>query len=413
MNFTFFVSRRYLFSRKSHSAINIVTGISVVCVAVVTTALIIILSAMNGLSNLVESLYNSFHADVQITAVKGKTFILDSADVVALKKIPGVAWYTEIVDENVLVESDDRQLIVTMRGVEDEYVKDTKFDTTVLQGKYNLHPGGKKSHAVGAVVGGEIGSRLGLNELDEVDIFVPKRDRNLTADFSNMDEDPFNKEQVVVSGLYTVSSDFDGKYVILPIAEARNLMEYTKECTSSEMGIKPEANKEEVLAAVKKIIGPKYLVQNRYEQNELLFSTLKSEKVWTFLILLFILFIATFNTIGSLTLLIIEKKKDIGVLWSMGAELSTIRKIFFSEGLLISITGTVAGSILGLGLCFLQQKFGFVHLSPGFVVDVYPVSVKFMDILLIIGSVTAIGLLAAWYPVRIYTKKFQTIKFNG
>ncbi len=409
MNLTFFVARRYLFSRKSHNAINIVTGISVACVAVVTAALIIILSAMNGLSDLVESLYNSFHADVRITAVKGKTFVLDSADVAALRKIPGVAWYTEIVDENALVESDERQLIITMRGVSDDYVKHTRFDTTVDQGVYDLHPQGR----TGAVVGQEIGARLNLGELSPLNLYVPKRDRNLTIDFSNLDEDPFNKDLVFVSGLYSVSSDFDGKYVILPISEVRMLMDYTNESTSVELGVQPGADPDEIITQVRELLGPGFLVQNRYEQNEVLFQTLKSEKVWTFLILLFILFIATFNTIGSLTLLIIEKKKDIGVLWSMGADPGVIRRIFFTEGLLISITGTLIGLILGLGVCFLQQKFGFVHLAEGFVVDVYPVVMNARDIFLIIGAVMAIGLLAAWYPVRVYTKRYQTIKFNG
>ncbi len=408
MNFTFFVSRRYLFSRKSHNAINIVTGISVACVAVVTAALIIILSAMNGLSDLVESLYSSFHADVRITATKGKTFILDSADVVAMKKIPGVAWYTELVDESVLVTNDDRHLPVTMRGVSEDYAKLTGFDTTVHQGTYNLNPNGR----TGAVVGQEIGTRLNLGELSPLNLYVPKRDRNLTVDFNNMEE-PFNKDMVFVSGLYSVSSDFDGKFVILPIDKVRSLMEYTKESTSAELGVTKDADIEMIIAEVKKIVGDKYVVQNRYQQNEVLFSTLKSEKVWTFIILLFILVIATFNTIGSLTLLIIEKKKDIGVLWSMGADPSMIRRIFFSEGLLISVTGTLAGSFIGLVFCFLQQHFGFIHLSEGFVVDAYPINVKLNDILLIIGSVTAIGLLAAWYPVRIYTKRYQTIKFNG
>jgi ABC-type lipoprotein release transport system permease subunit len=409
MNFTFFVSRRYLFSRKSHNAINIVTGISVACVAVVTAALIIILSAMNGLSDLVESLYNSFHADVRITAVKGKTFILDSADVVAMKKIPGVAWYTEIVDENVLIENEDRQSIVIMRGVSKDYAKITGFDSTVHQGTYDLYPQGR----TGAVVGQEIATRLNLGELSPLSLYVPKRDRSLSIDFSNMDEEPFNKDVVYVSGLYSVSSDFDGKFVILPIEKVRALMEYTNECSSAEIGVQKGADVEEIIASVKKIVGDKYAVQNRYEQNEVLFSTLKSEKVWTFIILLFILVIATFNTIGSLTLLIIEKKKDIGVLWSMGADASVIRRIFFSEGLLISITGTVVGSIIGLAFCFLQQSFGFIHLSEGFVVDAYPVNVRLNDVLLIIGCVTGIGLLAAWYPVRVYTKRYQTIKFNG
>ena len=379
------------------------------CVAVVTAALIIILSAMNGLTDLVKTLYNSFHPEIRITAVKGKTFILDSTDVIAIKKLTNVVWYNEIVDENVLVENEDRQLKVTMRGVSDDYVKDTRFDTTVRQGNYDLHPNGR----TGAVVGSEIGARLNLGELSPLSIYVPKRDRSLSIDFDNLDENPFNKDLVYVSGLYSVSSDFDGKYVILPIDKVRELMDYTKESTSAEIGVKTGTDPDEVVEQVQEILGTKYLVQNRYSQNELLFNTLKSEKVWTFMILLFILLIATFNTIGSLTLLIIEKKKDIGVLWSMGADTTILRRIFFTEGLLISVTGTLIGSLLGLGLCFLQQRFGFIQLTPGFVIEAYPIRVALKDILLIIASVTAIGLLAAWYPVQVYTKKYQTIKFNG
>lgn len=379
------------------------------CVAVVTAALIIILSAMNGLTDLVKTLYNSFHPEIRITAVKGKTFILDSSDVIAIKKLTNVVWYNEIVDENVLVENEDRQLKVTMRGVSDDYVKDTRFDTTVRQGNYDLHPNGR----TGAVVGSEIGARLNLGELSPLNIYVPKRDRSLSIDFDNLDENPFNKDLVYVSGLYSVSSDFDGKYVILPIDKVRELMDYTKESTSAEIGVKTGTDPDEVVEQVQEILGTKYLVQNRYSQNELLFNTLKSEKVWTFMILLFILLIATFNTIGSLTLLIIEKKKDIGVLWSMGADTTILRRIFFTEGLLISVTGTLIGSLLGLGLCFLQQRFGFIQLTPGFVIEAYPIRVALKDILLIIASVTAIGLLAAWYPVQVYTKKYQTIKFNG
>jgi ABC-type lipoprotein release transport system permease subunit len=409
VNLPFFIARRYLFSRKSHNAINIVTGISVACVAVVTAALIIILSAMNGLSDLVETLYNTFHADVRITPVKGKVFTLDSNQVEAIKKIPGVAWYTEIVDENVLVENEDRQLIVTMRGVSDDYAKYTRFDTVVKQGEYDLHPHGQ----TGAVAGQEIGARLNLGDLSPIDLYVPKRDRNLSVDFNNIDEEPFNKHLAYVTGLYSVSSDFDGKYILLPISEVRELMNYTREMSSAELGLKPGANSGEVLKQLKAIAGPALLVQNRYQQNELLFSTLKSEKAWTFLILLFVLFIATFNTIGSLTLLIIEKKKDIGVLWSMGADQRVVRTIFFTEGLLISVTGTLIGAGLGVLLCFLQQKFGFIRFSEGFVVDTYPIAMHTNDLLLIIGAVTAIGLLAAWYPVRVYTKRYQTIHFNG
>ncbi|MBI3509397.1 MAG: ABC transporter permease [Bacteroidetes bacterium] len=412
MNLPFYISRRYLFSKKSHNAINIVTGISVACVAVVTAALIIILSAMNGLSDLVESLYNTFHADVRITSVKGKTMVLDSLQIGELKKIPGVAWYEEIVDENVLVENDNRQLIVTMRGVSETFAKNTRFDTTIhrRQGRYDLHPLGGE---IGTVVGQEIASRLDLGKYSILTIYVPKRDRNLTVDLSNLGDQIFNDTMARVTGNYSVSSDFDGKYIFLPINVVRGLIDYKKESTSVELGLKKDADAEKVLAAVKKVVGSKYLVQNRYQQNEILFETLKSEKAWTFIILLFVLLIATFNTIGSLTLLIIEKKKDIGILWSMGTDIGMIRRIFFVEGLLISITGTVAGAFLGWLLVFLQRHFGFIHFSKGFVVDIYPVVLHYKDLFLIILSVTAIGLVAAWYPVRVYTKKYQSVKFSG
>lgn len=409
MKFPFFVARRYLFSKKSSNAVNIVTRISLGCVSVVTCALVIILSAMNGLSGLVESLYNSFHADIRITAEKGKVFVIDSAKADAIKNLAGIDWYTEIVDENGLVEANDKQVIVTIRGVEDQYTKYTRFDTAVKVGQFDLHPNG----LTGAIAGQEIGARLDLHEQSQLMVYVPKRDRNLVVDITNLEDEPFNKRLSFVSGLYFVSSDFDGKYVFLPMKEVRELLEYTNESTSVELGTAEGQNPEEIVAAVQNILGPGFKVETRYQQNEVLYKTLKSEKMWTFLILVFILVIATFNTIGSLTLLIIEKKKDIGILWSMGADRKVIRRIFFTEGLLISLAGTVSGIVFGLLFCWLQKQFGLIRFGEGFVVSWYPVSVELMDLVYIVIAVTAIGLLAAWYPVNVFTRKYQTIKFSG
>jgi ABC-type lipoprotein release transport system permease subunit len=406
MNSIFFIARRYLFSKKSHNAINIVTTISVVCVTVVTAALIIIMSAMNGLSNLVESLYNSFHADIRITPAAGKTFISDSSQVAQIKKIPGVAYYTEILDENGLTENADRQMIVTLRGVGDDYAKNNGFDTVVRDGNFELKPHGR----TGAVVGMEIGAKLQLNALSPLHIYVPKRDRNLAVDLNNLDEEPFNKDLALVTGIYAVSSDFDGKYVIMPIEKVRELMAYTKESSSAEIGLAANIKADDVIASISAILGPSFKVEGRYEQNKLLYQTLKSEKLWTFFILLFILTIATFNTIGSLTLLIIEKKKDIGILWSMGASRKFIQRIFFTEGIYISLFGLLIGTILGIAICYAQDQFGLIRFSEGFVVDAYPVQVKLTDILLISGAVMLIGILAALYPVRVYTRKYQQVK---
>lgn len=409
MNLSFFVARRYLFSRKSSNAVNIVTRISLACVCVVTAALVIILSAMNGLTGLVESLYNNFHSDIRITAEKGKVFHSDPEKVKRIKQIPGVAWYTEIIDEDGLVESNDRQMNVVIRGVSDDYARYTRFDTVVREGTFELHPNGM----TGAVAGQEIGSVLALSELSQIKIYVPKRDRNLVVDMNNMDEKPFNEDIAFLSGLYFVSSDFDGKYIFLPSETVRGLLEYTDECTSAEIGIKNGFDEAEVIRQVKEVTGNGYKVQSRYEQNEVLYKTLKSEKMWTFFILIFVLVIATFNTIGSITLLIIEKKKDIGILWGMGAGEKLIRRIFFTEGVLISVAGTVAGIALGLLLCWLQKTFGLLRFGEGFVVSFYPVDVQLTDLLYIVLAVTAIGILAAWYPVNVFTRKYQQIKLNN
>ena len=409
MNVSLFIARRYLFSRKSHNAINLVTWISVSCVAVVTAALIIILSAMNGLTGLVESLYNSFHPDVRITPESGKTFSLSEQQLKQLRSIPGVAWYNEIVEENALAECEGRQMIVTLRGVNDDYAKNCRFDTVVREGSFDLHPQGY----TGAIPGREISARLGLGFMSPLKVYMPRRDRSLAVDINSIDESPFRDDLFFVSGFYAVSNDFDGKYVIVPIANVRKLLDYSNECTSAEIGLKPGVNSEAVIQQIALITGKDLKLENRYQQNEILFRTLQSEKLWTSIILLFILSIAMFNTIGSLTLLIIEKKKDIGVLWSMGVDNRTLRRIFFTEGFLISTAGVIAGLVLGLLVVILQDQFGLVKFDEGFVVDSYPVDVRLSDILLIAASVTGIGLIAAWYPVRVYTKRFQTIRFNG
>jgi lipoprotein-releasing system permease protein len=408
VKFPFFIARRYLFSKKSSNAVNIVTRISLACVCVVTCALVIILSAMNGLSGLVESLYNSFHADIRISPEKGKTFVIDSVKAQTIKDLTGVNWYMEIVEENGLIKSNEKQVFVMLRGVENDYAQHTRFDTTVKVGQFDLHPNGQ----TGVIAGQEIGTKLDLGEMSDVTIFVPKRDRNLLVDLNNLDDEPFNKRMAFCSGLYFVSSDFDGKYVILPIDVVRDLLDYTNESTSIELGLSPDSDPDRMVEQVKNILGPGFKVESRFQQNEILYKTLKSEKMWTFLILIFVLVIATFNTIGSLTLLIIEKKKDIGILWSMGADRKIIRRIFFIEGLLISLAGTVSGIVLGLLFCFLQKQFGLIRFGEGFVVSWYPVTVEAMDLVYIVLSVTAIGLLAAWYPVNVFTRKFQQIKIG-
>jgi len=369
----------------------------VVGIAIGTMALIVVLSAFNGLSDLVQSLYNSFDADIEITVKQGKTFSLDSVEIQSLKKISDVAFYTEIMEGNALLKFNDKQCIATIKGVSKDFAKMNSFDSLVNEGKFDL---AKNNIVIGKGI-----SYILQNGPDDVftpiSVYAPKRGNISTFDA----EGGLNELKVFPSGTFSINDEFDYKYVIMNIDKARELFDYTNEVTSIELGLKKDADNEKVQEQIKSFLGEKYEIKNRQQQNALLYKTLKSEKLWTFIILVFILIIATFNVIGSLTMLIIEKKKDITILHDMGADIQLIRKIFLMEGLLITIIGAALGLILGTFVCWLQVKFSLVRFTEGYVVDAYPIKLEITDFLLISGVVLLIGFFAAWYPVRVFTKK--------
>ena len=404
MNLSLFIAKRYLISKKSHNAINIITFISIAGVCIGTMALIIILSAFNGISDLVFGLYNTFDPDIKITPTEGKTFLPDSVAFGKIKKLDGVAYYTEVLQENALLKFDDKQVIATIKGVSDDFVKMTRLDTVIREGQFLL-----QSDSVNyAVLGYGIARRLNLSMTDfmhPLEIYVPKRGNKSYLN----PEDAFTIRSVEVSGIFSLNDDFDFKYSIIPLSLARNLLDRKNELSAVEIGLKAGVDKEKIKNEIENILDHVswYDIKTRYEQNEVLFKTINSEKWWTFLILAFILVIATFNVIGSLTMLIIEKKKDIQTLMFLGADKNLIRKIFMREGLMITITGAISGLLLGLLLCWIQMKFKLVPFSEGFIVDSYPVKIIPMDLVLVFACVMLIGFFAAWYPVRIFTKKFN------
>ncbi|HEX8516655.1 MAG TPA: FtsX-like permease family protein [Bacteroidia bacterium] len=401
MNFPFFIAKRYLVSKKSHNAINIISGISVAGVAIGTMALIIVLSAFNGLSDLVESLYNSFDPDIHISIKQGKTFNASAPELSELKKIKGISFYTEVAEGNALLKFNDKQCVATIKGVEETFGKESGFDSLVISGKFDI----SANHIV---IGKGIGYVLqnGADDIfSPISVYAPKR--GITGSSLNP-EDGLNEMKVYTAGEFSINDDFDYKYVIMNIAKARELLDYNNEVTSIELGIAKDANAGKIQEEIRKLLGDKYLVKNREQQNELLYKTLRSEKLWTFIILVFILVIATFNVIGSLTMLIIEKKKDITILHNMGADLQLIRKIFLVEGMLITFTGAAAGIFLGTLICWLQRTFSLVKFDEGYVIEAYPISFHTMDFIMVITAVTLIGFFAAWYPVRVFTKKHLT-----
>lgn len=397
MNFPFFIAKRYLISKKSHNAINIISGVSVAGVCIGTMALIIVLSAFNGLSDLVQSLYNSFDADIEITVKKGKTFDPTTAKFQSLKKINGIAFYSEIVEGNALLKYNEKQCVATIKGVSSDFVKMSKFDTLVREGRFNLE---KNNIVIGKGVGNIL--QTGPDDAySAISIYAPKRGKISSYDA----EGGLNELKAYAAGAFSINDEFDYSYVIMDITKARQLFDYTNEVTSIEISLKPGADEEAVQEQIAAIFGNAYEIKDRRQQNAMLYKTLRSEKLWVFIILVFILIIATFNVIGSLTMLIIEKKKDITILHNMGADSKLIRKIFLVEGMLITLIGAGLGMILGTFVCWLQITFSLIRFNEGYVVDAYPIKMEAADFAMILGVVLLIGFFAAWYPVRVFTKK--------
>jgi len=360
-------------------------------------ALVIVLSAFNGLSGLVQSLYNSFDPTIAITATQGKTFDPNRLEFQSLKKVNGIAYYTEVVEGNALLKHLDKQCIATIKGVSDQFEKMSGFDTLVSEGRFSLN-----NNSI--ILGNGISYKLqtGPNDLSSpISVYAPKRGKTNSLN----PEDGLNELKMYPAGTFTINDEFDEKYALMNIDKARELLDYTNEVTAIELSLKPGINIDQIQTEISKIVGEKYEVKNREEQNAILYKTFKSEKLWTFIILLFILIIATFNVIGSLTMLIIEKKKDITILHNMGADISLIRKIFLVEGLLITFIGAALGLTLGITLCWLQMKFEIIKLTEGYVVNAYPVKVLATDMVSVLAAVLLIGFFAAWYPVRVFTKK--------
>lgn len=404
MNLPLHIARRYMVSKKSHNIINVISGISVMGITVGTIALIVVLSVFNGFESLVSSLYNSFNPDIEITVIKGKTFTLEDVQADRIRELPGVAHLTEVVEENALMKNANRQFIGRMKGVSEEFNLMTQIDSAIIDGDFILQRGDMACAVFGAGVSYHLGVVPNLID-DPVELFVPSR----SADFKPGLEQPFNRGFVSPTGVFSIQQDFDVSIVLVPIWFARDLLEYTNEITALEVGLHEGAKVDELKGSIEAITGNGFAVKDRYEQEELLYKIMNSEKWIIFLILAFILMIATFNVIGSLSMLIIDKQKDIAVLHSMGANYSLIRRIFLFEGLLISLTGALSGLIIGGLLCWIQQEFGIIKLGQGggsFIIDAYPVVVRGIDFIYVFLTVFIIAYFAAWLPVRRISKQY-------
>jgi lipoprotein-releasing system permease protein len=402
LNFPFYIARRYVFAKKSHNAINIIAKISVGGISVGTIAFIIVLSVFNGFDSVVRGLFNSFYADLEIVPKIGKTFVFDPDTLQNIKSIQGVDKIAEIVEENALILYDDRQTAATVRGVGENYDEVTGIDTMIWEGEYKLW----EQSTPFAVIGRGIKYLLNI-ELDffeNLHIIVPRRTESITFDPNRA----LNIKFIRPSGFFASQPEIEIKYILVPIDFARTLFGYTKEVSALEIKIKPGEKVNKVQKKIQQALGNRLQVKNRTQQNELLYKTMRSEKWAIFFILVFVLLVASFNVVGTLTMLIIEKRKDIQVLRYLGSDMKNVKKVFLLEGLIISFLGALTGLIIGSAICIVQQKFGIIKLqgAESFVIDAYPVKIMIKDILLVLITITAIGFFASWYPIRFITRKY-------
>ncbi|MEG1587075.1 MAG: FtsX-like permease family protein [Bacteroidales bacterium] len=406
MNLPFLLARRYLIAKKSHNAINIISWVSVCGVAVITMALICTLSVYNGFQDLISTLYSTFDAELKIEPVKGKTFHADDSLFTVIRQMPEISVFGEVLEENVLVGYGDRQIPATVKGVERNFRELTDIDKIILNGEFILND----SVVDYATVGVGLASQLGVNAgfVRPLDIYVPRRKGRINM--SNPTES-FNQGQLFVGGVFGVNqAHYDDQMLLAPLDFARDLFESEGLVSSVELKLKQNTDQAAFQAKLQKMLGTEYRVRNRMQQQEESFRIMQIEKWMTFLMLSFILMIASFNVVGSLSMLIVDKQADIRTLRNLGADNSLIKKVFIIEGCLISGAGAVTGIVLGSVLCWVQEHFGVLRLggsSGMFIVDAYPVKQLFSDSLWVVLVVSLLGLLAAIYPAQTMIKKYD------
>lgn len=398
MNLPFFFAWRYLFAKKSHNVINIISAISAVGMAIGTAALIIVLSIYNGFDSLVKSMLNDFDPDILITPAEGKTFVPEG---------PAYDWiYGQeivknmccVITENVFVNYDGRQGMVTAKGADWVYEEESPLREHIRTGEFALHRGDVPL----AVVGSGIAYRMGVNPrfLSPLELYFPARDRNFSLTNPMASIETVN---VWPSGIFAINSEIDDRYIIVPIEVMKELLGYGDEVSGVELRLRDgyrQKDAEKLKAGISERLGPDYKVSDRFEQNKSLYKMMKYEKLSIFTILVFIVIIIASNIFGSLSMLIIEKRRDIGILESMGMKESTVRQVFVLEGWMISLLGLGAGLVTGIGFSLLQQHFGIIKMPGNFIVQAYPVILSVRDVIITAVSVAAVGWVIARLPVR-------------
>ncbi len=380
--------------------INIITLISVIVIAFVTMAMITILSVFNGIDELVDDLYSSFDADIIISPARGKVMANDSISIKDIEGLATVKSVNEIVEENVLLTFGDQQRIATLKGVPTGYMAQKNMRKNIIEGSDVLADEESEWAVLGYGIKQDLDAELFSQGMRPLVVYAPQRGKKI----SRHKERAFRSEPIMVGGTFSINVEYDSKYVLSSLLFARDMLDYRNEYNYLEVelkdGLEPEQTKQAIMAQ----LGDKFKVVTRADKNAMIYKANESERLVTILILSFIIVIAIFNILASLTMLILDKRKDIGTLHSMGATEGVIRKIFFLEGVMISASGTVIGLTLGFIFSYIQQHYGIIRLQGG-IVDYYPVVINLKDFFLVAGIVVGIALMFSWFPVKLLTKR--------
>ena len=404
MKTAFYIARRYLISKKSVNVINIISGVSISGVTIGTFALVVILSFFNGLDFSIKSLFSAFDPNIKITnTIKGKSFELNDINIESIKKIAGVSTVTPVVEEEAFLMYGNRQYFATIKGVPTNYNEISRLDSSsITSGQFLL----EANHIPYALVGQGVAYYLsvGLTFNEPIHIYTLKKGTKGRPTLENT----FNHSTIYASGIFANQQEIDSKYILVPISFAQELFQMNSRISAIEIELTKGTSEDDIKAEISRMLGNNFAVKTQFEQHELFYRVMQSEKWAIFFILAFILIIASFNILGSLSMLILDKKADIAILQSMGANQKLIRTIFLFEGWMISLTGAFLGIILGVIICWIQMTYGILKIpnEGSFIFSAYPVQIRFADLFVIFLLVTGIGFLAAWYPIRFISGKY-------
>lgn len=397
MRFALQIARRYLFAKKSTNAINLIAIISALGMMFITAALVLILSVFNGFEDLVISLYDNFNPDVKIMAKKGKVFVPESELLESIQALPEVDNISLVLEEMALLSHNNKRSLANAKGVDKNFTKVSRLDTAMVDGHFILQDDIGEYTVLGYGIQIELGLNV-RNDFSIIDVYLPNRKAKPS---SINPEEAFRIKQVRPAGSFSIQEEFDRKYVFFSIDFMRELLQYENEVSSIEVDFADNIDQEKAQAKITELMGSDFKVLNRLQQDAFLYKVMSMEKWITFLILSLMMLVASFNIIGSLSMLVIEKSRDIGILRAMGATKSMIRKIFMIEGSLISILGGFIGMVIALVICLLQVKYKLVKIDGEFfLLDAYPVALRWIDFVSVFLVVIFISLLASWYPSK-------------